>query len=200
MEFMSGRTETEQQILEAALRALNAHGYANVTISDVSDEFEKSPSLIYHYFDSKEELIAELYDFLSETYFDFVREMDVDDPVERLRLLVEIVLFGDEYTPDDDFYISLYEIMVHVPHSPVLKEKYAKNEQKAVDLMANILQDGKESEQIKQIDPLETAAFLSAAIDGIRLHRVLLGDDETTRIPKRTVERWLIDPLLIDER
>ncbi|WP_129113552.1 TetR/AcrR family transcriptional regulator [Halegenticoccus tardaugens] len=196
---MSGRTETEQQILEAALQAITTHGYANLTISDVSDEFEKSPSLIYHYFDSKDELVAELYDFLSETYFEFIREMDVDDPVERLRLLVDIIIYGDEYTPGDDFYVSIYEIMVHVPHSPILKEKYVKNEQKAVDLMANILREGIESEQIKQIDPLETAAFLSAAIDGIRLHRVLLGSDENITISKRIIEQWLIDPLLVED-
>lgn len=196
---MSNRTETEQQILDAALQAITTHGYANLTINDVSDEFEKSPSLIYHYFDSKDELIAELYDFLSEVYFDFIREMDVEDPVERLRLLVEIVIFGDEHTPDSDFYITIYEIMVHVPHSPILKEKYAKNEQKAVNLMANILQEGMESKQIKQVDPLETATFLSAAIDGIRLHRVLLGGDETMTIPKRIIEQWLIDPLLVED-
>lgn len=196
---MSGRTETEQQILEATLRALIAHGYADLTISDVSDEFEKSPSLIYHYFESKDQLIAELYDFLSETYFDFVKEMDVEDPVEHLRLLIEIVIFGDENTPDDKFYLSIYEIMVHAPHSPILKEKYAKNERRAVNLMADILREGIESGQIKQIDPLETAAVLSAAIDGIRLHRILLGDDETVRISKGTIKRWLIDPLLVED-
>lgn len=196
---MSNRTETEQQILDAALQAITTHGYANLTINDVSDEFEKSPSLIYHYFDSKDELIAELYDFLSDIYFDFIRGMDVEDPVERLRLLVEIVIFGDEYMPDDDFYISIYEIMVHVPHNPILKEKYAKNEQKAVNLMANILREGMESKQIKQVDPVETAAFLSAAIDGIRLHRVLIGGDETITVPKRIIEQWLIDPLLVED-
>lgn len=195
---MSSRTETERQILEAALQALITHGYANLTISDVSDEFEKSPSLIYHYFDSKEDLVAELYDFLSNTYFNFIEEMDVDDPVERLRLLIEVVLFSDGSTPDQDFYISLYEIMVHVPHSSILKKKYKLNERKAVDLMADILREGMETKQIKQIDPLETAAFLSAAIDGIRLHRVLLDDDETITIPRRVIEQWLIDPLLVE--
>jgi AcrR family transcriptional regulator len=195
---MSRRTETEQQILEATLQALMTHGYANLTISDVSEEFEKSPSLIYHYFDSKDELIAELYDFLSGVYFDFVREMDVEDPVDRLRLLIEIVLSGDEYTPGEDFYISLYEIMVHVPHSSILREKYIQNEQKATNLMANILREGMETGQIKRVDPLETAAFLSAAVDGIRLHRVLLDNDETTAIPERMIEQWFIEPLLVE--
>lgn len=195
---MSSRTETEQQILEATLQALMTHGYANLTISDVSDEFEKSPSLIYHYFDSKDELIAELYDFLSTVYFDFVREMDVEDPVDRLRLLIEIVLSDDEHTPGENFYISLYEIMVHVPHSSILREKYIQNEREATNLMANILREGIETGQIKQVDPLETAAFLSAAIDGIRLHRVLLGNGETIPIPQEIIEQWLIDPLLVE--
>ncbi len=62
--------------------------------------------------------------------------------------------------------------------------------------MADILQEGMETGQIKQIDPVETAAFLSAAIDGIRLHRVLLHDTETITIPQRMIEHWFIDPLL----
>lgn len=195
---MSGRSETEQQILEATLHALMTHGYANLTISDVSEEFEKSPSLIYHYFDSKDELMAELYDYLSNVYFDFIQEIDIDDPIERLRFLIEIILYSDEYTPNDEFYISLYEIMVHVPHSKALEEKYIQNERKATDFMANILREGMETGQIKRTDPLQTAAFLSAAIDGVRLHRILLGDDETVAIPRDIIEQWLIDPLLAE--
>src|SRR5699024_9311558 len=101
---MGSRTETEQQIMDATLRALMTHGYANLTISDVSDEFEKSPSLIYHYYDSKEELIAELYDFLSEIYFEFIREIDVDDPVQRLKFLIESILSAHEDDPDGNLY------------------------------------------------------------------------------------------------
>ncbi|WP_231188882.1 TetR/AcrR family transcriptional regulator [Haladaptatus sp. DYF46] len=197
---MSERSETEQQILDATLQALMTHGYANLTISDVSEEFEKSPSLIYHYFDSKDELMAELYDYLSNVYFDFIREIDIDDPIERLRFLIEIILYSDEYTPDDEFYISLYEIMVHVPHSKTLEEKYIQNERKAIRLMANILREGMETGQIKQTDPVQTAAFLSAAIDGVRLHRVLHSDDETIEIPSDVIDHWLIDPLLAENK
>lgn len=196
---MDHRTETEQQIMDATLRALMTHGYANLTISDVSDEFEKSPSLIYHYYDSKEELIAELYDFLSEVYFEFVREIDVDDPVQRLQLLIKSVLAAHEDDPDRNFYSTLYEIMVHVPHSPLLKERYIQNERQATEMIADILREGMETGQIKPIDERETAAFLSAAIDGIRLHRVLLGDDATVPISPQMVEQWLIDPLLTEE-
>lgn len=193
------RTGTEQQIMEATMRALMTHGYANLTISDVSDEFEKSPSLIYHYYDSKEELIAELYDFLSEVYFDSIREIDVDDPVKRLQLLIEMVLSTHEDDPGETFYITLYEIMVHVPHSQTLKERYVRNNRKSTEMMADILREGMETGEIKQIDAQETAAFLSAAIDGVRLHRVLLGDDATVMIPTRMVKQWLIDPLLTEE-
>lgn len=196
---MSSRTETEQQIMEATMRALMTHGYANTTISDVSDEFEKSPSLIYHYYDSKEELMAELYDFLSEVYFKFVRQMDVEDPVKRLRFLIEIVLSPHEDDPNDSFYIMLYEIITHVPHSPLLKEKYIQTNRKATKITAEILREGMETGQIKQIDALETAAFLSAAIDGIRLHRVLLNDDATVVISTSMVKQWLIDPLLTED-
>ncbi|MEZ3164473.1 TetR/AcrR family transcriptional regulator [Halorubrum sp. RMP-47] len=60
--------DTRQAILGAAFRALCEHGYANVTIARIGDEFDKSPSLVYHHYDGKDELLVDLLEFLLDEF------------------------------------------------------------------------------------------------------------------------------------
>ena len=61
-------SDTRQAILGAAFRALCEHGYANVTIQRIGDEFDKSPSLVYHHYDGKDELLIDLLGFLLDEF------------------------------------------------------------------------------------------------------------------------------------
>ncbi|RLM70916.1 TetR family transcriptional regulator [Halorubrum sp. Atlit-8R] len=61
-------SNTRQAILGAAFRALCEHGYANVTIQRIGDEFDKSPSLVYHHYDGKDDLLLDLLGFLLDQF------------------------------------------------------------------------------------------------------------------------------------
>ncbi|VTT87832.1 Transcriptional regulator, TetR family [Halorubrum sp. DM2] len=61
-------SDTRQAILGAAFRALCEHGYANVTIQRIGDEFDKSPSLVYHHYDGKDELLIDLLEYLLDQF------------------------------------------------------------------------------------------------------------------------------------
>ncbi|ELZ47303.1 TetR family transcriptional regulator [Halorubrum coriense DSM 10284] len=61
-------SDTRQAILGAAFRALCEHGYANVTIARIGDEFDKSPSLVYHHYDGKDDLLIDLLEFLLDEF------------------------------------------------------------------------------------------------------------------------------------
>ncbi|OYR82216.1 TetR family transcriptional regulator, partial [Halorubrum ezzemoulense] len=61
-------SDTRQAILGAAFRALCEHGYANVTIQRIGDEFDKSPSLVYHHYDGKDDLLIDLLGFLLDEF------------------------------------------------------------------------------------------------------------------------------------
>ena len=60
--------DTRQAILGAAFRALCEHGYADVTIQRIGDEFDKSPSLVYHHYDGKDDLLIDLLGFLLDEF------------------------------------------------------------------------------------------------------------------------------------
>ena len=61
-------SNTREAILGAAFRALRKHGYASVTIQRIGDEFDKSPSLVYHHYDGKDDLLIDLMGFLLDAF------------------------------------------------------------------------------------------------------------------------------------
>jgi AcrR family transcriptional regulator len=87
-----GRTEQEQEIVEATFRALQKHGYADLTIQKIGDEFEKSKSLLYYHYDEKDEIVRDLLDFAVEQFLADLDEQTDDDPVASLREMVDQLL------------------------------------------------------------------------------------------------------------
>jgi AcrR family transcriptional regulator len=75
-------SDTRQAILGAAFRALCEHGYANVTIQRIGDEFDKSPSLVYHHYDGKDELLLDLLGFLLDEFEASVADGSAAGPSE----------------------------------------------------------------------------------------------------------------------
>lgn len=62
------RLRHRQEILDATLRVVSAHGIEGVTIEQVAREAEYAVGSIYRYFRSKDELVSELLADLSETF------------------------------------------------------------------------------------------------------------------------------------
>ena len=76
-------SNTRQAILGAAFRALCEHGYANVTIQRIGDEFDKSPSLVYHHYDGKDDLLIDLLGFLLDRFEASIADGAVAEPTDE---------------------------------------------------------------------------------------------------------------------
>ncbi|PSP70021.1 TetR/AcrR family transcriptional regulator, partial [Halobacteriales archaeon QH_9_66_26] len=60
----ASRDDTQAAIMDATYRALCEHGYADLTIQTIADEFDKSKSLLYYHYDTKDEILIGLLDYL----------------------------------------------------------------------------------------------------------------------------------------
>ena len=64
---MASRTRAEvtvdkrRQILDAAVRVFARQGFHSTRVSDIADEAGVAYGLVYHYFDSKEQVLNELF-------------------------------------------------------------------------------------------------------------------------------------------
>ncbi|HEX9864389.1 MAG TPA: TetR/AcrR family transcriptional regulator [Acidimicrobiia bacterium] len=73
-----------RRIQEKALDLFDQHGFGNVTIEEVADAADVSPSSVYRYFGTKEQLV--LWDELDVAFLDAVGdELSSEPPVQAVR-------------------------------------------------------------------------------------------------------------------
>lgn len=85
-----GRREKIAKIRDAAIKQFCKHGYAGSSLNDVARVVEMHKATLYHYFPSKELLLADILDYAHEQITEIrtnIQSMDVTS-IERLRMLL----------------------------------------------------------------------------------------------------------------
>jgi len=107
------KSETRDKILDAARELFISEGYEGVSMRQVAEKIEYSPTAIYLHFDDKEDLFHEL------CHEDFARLATVfqsaampANPVDRIREI------GRTYVEFGTHYPNHYKLMFMTPHPP----------------------------------------------------------------------------------
>ncbi|WP_458206251.1 TetR/AcrR family transcriptional regulator [Haladaptatus sp. NG-SE-30] len=187
----SDASDTRESIMRATYCALCEHGYADLTMQDIAAEFEKSKSLIHYHYETKEDLFVAFLDYLLDHLHEHVETIESDDPAERLREILGLLMSGPSDGENRDFHIALFEIRAQAPYSDAYREQLRRNDRYLHDLVADIVRDGIEQGKFEPIDPDETATVLLAAIDGVRIRRATLGVDDRTDVVDDLLTRYL---------
>jgi AcrR family transcriptional regulator len=165
--------DTREEIMVATYRALKTHGYANLTMQNIADEFGKSKSLLHYHYETKDDLMLAFLEYTIGWLGDRVEEETTDDPEERLERFVErLTLDRDE---EGAGCLTLLELRLQAAHNEAFRERLAANYQADRDALAAIVADGVEREVFRPVDPEETAELLLAALEGARMAHVTLG-------------------------
>ncbi len=96
--------ERKQDLIEAAIRDIAAHGYDSVTIATICEEAGFSRGLIGHYFSGKDELLLEAVKEVARRLGRAIRSAvhDAgDDPVDRLHALIKASFSPPGQTPEN---------------------------------------------------------------------------------------------------
>ena len=72
----SGAVDKRRLILDAAVRVFASRGFHHCRVSDVADEAGVAYGLVYHYFDSKEEILNTLFSERWQIMLDAIAEVD----------------------------------------------------------------------------------------------------------------------------
>ncbi len=197
---MTADGSSRSEIMDATFAALCEHGYANLTMQAIADEFDKSKSLIHYHFDSKDELLAAFMDHLLEHFVDQTLSCGGDDPADRLRNMAQRVIAGAE--GDDaakDFHTALLGLRAQAPYDEVLRAQLVRNDRRIRDLIADVVRDGQERGQFDgSVDPEAFAVLFRSTIEGAQSHDVILGDESPTDEALAAVEELLVGRLLAD--
>jgi AcrR family transcriptional regulator len=81
------RRNRSQDVIEAAIRVFHKKGYASASIQDVADEVGVLKGSLYHYIDSKEDLLARIFEDSAGQFEGMLAEVGTVEgsPVARLR-------------------------------------------------------------------------------------------------------------------
>jgi TetR/AcrR family transcriptional regulator, fatty acid metabolism regulator protein len=187
--------EKRRQILEAAVRAFAAKGYHACRVGDIAEEAGVAYGLLYHYFDSKEEVLRSIFHQTWTDMLGTIREIErLDVPArEQLRKVVELVLRTWKRDPD------LVRVLVReVTRSRELQQQIEEIEQ-AFQALERIVERGqREGDFRSEVDPRLAAWILYGAMEeiltGWALGRLNDGDADVSRA-EQTVLATICDGL-----
>ncbi|MBA2256143.1 MAG: TetR/AcrR family transcriptional regulator [Thermoleophilaceae bacterium] len=124
--------DKRRMILDAAIRVFARRGFHSCRVSDVADEAGVAYGLVYHYFDSKEEILSTLFTERWQIMLDAIGEIDAREGLtarEKLELVASFIIDSYRYEPD-----LMKVIIVEVTraantfgrhHLPEIREAYA---------------------------------------------------------------------------
>jgi AcrR family transcriptional regulator len=122
MKPVKDKPNKAERILEAAKRVLDAEGAGGTTIARVAAEAGVSRGLLHYYFESKEDMLAQMLQRTTEESWEIVRS-----------------IMADSQTPED-FADNLTQAM----------RDFAKNEPGSMNLLAELLAVSRTSPRIRQ--------------------------------------------------
>jgi len=182
--------DTEEAIMVATYRALKTHGYANLTMQNIADEFEKSKSLLHYHFETKDDLLLAFLEYAIGWMADKVEEETDDDPEQRLRRYVERLTVGPE--DDGSWVLTLFELRLQAAHNEAFRERLAAHYEANRAALADIIADGVEEGVFHEDDPEAAAELIYASLEGARMATVSLGlDDVSLRTADALTGRFL---------
>jgi TetR/AcrR family fatty acid metabolism transcriptional regulator len=95
--------DKRRQILDAAISVFATRGFHACRVSDVADEAGVAYGLVYHYFDSKEEILNTLFAERWQIMLDAIAEIDRQQEIparDKLYLVASFIIDSYRHEPD----------------------------------------------------------------------------------------------------
>jgi AcrR family transcriptional regulator len=173
---MAEAAQTRAAIMEATFEALVEHGYADLTIQTIADEFEKSKSLLYYHYDAKEDLLVDFLRYVTDGFAAEVADNPASDPVARLEAVLDLLVPRELDPEEHGIRTALLELRVQAPYHEAYAERFAALDAQLETQLEEGLAAGVEA-GVFDVDPAMGAHQLTALANGELLRIVTTGAD-----------------------
>lgn len=171
LQTKSRRANTQDLILNAALRLFTGRGYFNTSVQDIAQTSGASIGSIYHHFDDKEGVARALYQRELGAMSDALESIIIHhgSVEERCRAVIELLFQLTEQRP------AAMEFMLYAKHREFLPGERPVCSSRPFELMRKIVAAGIETGEIQALTPVvaSTALFggalrlIAARLDGV---------------------------------
>ena len=97
------RVDKRRLILDAAIRVFARQGFHACRVSDIADEAGVAYGLVYHYFESKEEILNTLFTERWQLMLDAIAEIDAEQDVparDKLYMVASFIIDSYRHDPE----------------------------------------------------------------------------------------------------
>jgi TetR/AcrR family transcriptional regulator, fatty acid metabolism regulator protein len=185
----SNQGDKRRLLLDAAVRVFARKGYHAARVGDIAEEAGVAYGLVYHYFESKEDVLRSVFRETSRELIATIRSVEEsgDAPPEQLRKVAEILLRSWRRDPD-----LVRVLVLEVTRSPFLAGEIDEIDASFAAIQ-EIVERGQADGSIRSdLDARLASYVFYGAIDelltGWVLGRLADSDDDLARAERTVVE------------
>jgi AcrR family transcriptional regulator len=159
--------ERAEQILQAARECFLEKGYFATKMDEIAEASELSKGGIYFHFDSKKDIFRSLVEREYDRAMEFIEEV-VDSDTDIATMIADLGRhFTQRFASTDAprFQAIIVEMGLR---DEEIRQMLLQLQQNYIDRLADVLEQGIDNGQLKEVDPKSAALLLKAIIDGIQ--------------------------------
>ena len=168
--------ERPSELLEAALAVFSQRGYRNTRLDDVAETAGVTKGAIYHYFDTKEELLVSVIEHYQSLAFGRAEEVIASRHLSASERIEQVI--RKIFQPAEERKRHLLALLIRgIAHEvPRVHERWLRDGPARLwTLVAGLIEEGKRSGEFRADADSETAARI--LISGLVLQRLWNDDD-----------------------
>lgn len=166
------------QILENYYQVLLEEGFEGTSIGKIARRMNIHPSLIIHYFKTKENMTIELVDLLIEKYEapEFLQYEHIQDLEQRFQALIDTVFsFEWSRTIDPGLHFGFYYLSFR---NPKIRNAYESMIQRFRDYLVKELEFYQQAGIVKTNDAKTAAGIIVTLMEGLEFHAQFLSEGQ----------------------
>lgn len=160
------KTTRQLEIVKVFYKVAKKEGLENTSIAKIAKVMDINPSLIIHYFKTKEELTYALIDYILDKYL-LIYKIKRENGIPSKQSLSAVIddLFSRKWDKlfDDGLFYSCYALSFREKN---IKSKYKKLTNSLREHLTELIEECKEAQVIEVRNPRFTADLIFALIDG----------------------------------
>lgn len=173
------------EIIQAAVKCFEEWGLVKTSTAKICAAAKISPGHLYHYFSSKDEILAAIADQVFATAVDYFRQHDG----QLSKFDVVMQFFTDRVFQDVKGHRSvLMDLISQSNHDESTRNILQKYTQSLQQLLVETLTEGQQAGEIRvDIYPDTTALFIISLIDAAKVLPVRINDDTELTAARETL-------------
>lgn len=182
------------EILTQFSLVIHEDGFENASIAKIADKMKINPSLIIHYFKSKDEMVIELVDFTLTKFEQLYLEKFqlLDDPGLRFETTINFLLCDECLISTEELHSVFYACYYLSTRNDTILKRFQKMYQQLKSTLVAEAKNWIEHKIIKNTNPEEVAEYIIILHEGLIFYEgINKSKDEFKKRSRNIIEKTI---------